>query len=195
MALRASLPAILAVTLPLLAAGPVLAQSTDAGEQSVEQIEQLFQKHRGLVLAPAEGSAPAAAASTTAAPSEGTTVAAAPYLEIPVEDQVYVAIRFDFDSAALREDQKPRLATLCQAMHNVDIGVFRIVGHTDSVGSESYNDRLSLLRAEEVKRHLVSDCGIPVERLEAVGVGPRHPINPDNPAGEENRRVEFQAIS
>lgn len=190
MTLRASLSAVLALS---LLAGPVLAQSTDAGEQSVEQIEQLFQKHRGLVLAPAEGSAPAA--SSTATASEGTTVAAAPYLEIPAEDQVYVAIRFDFDSAALREDQKPRLATLCQAMHNVDIGVFRIVGHTDSVGSQSYNDRLSLLRAEEVKRHLVGDCGIPVERLEAVGVGPRHPLNPDNPAGEENRRVEFQAIS
>jgi outer membrane protein OmpA-like peptidoglycan-associated protein len=77
----------------------------------------------------------------------------------------------------------------------VNVNVFRIVGHTDAVGSASYNDRLSQLRAEEVKRYMVGDCGIPADRLEAVGVGPRHPLNPDNPRGEENRRVEFQAMS
>jgi outer membrane protein OmpA-like peptidoglycan-associated protein len=80
-------------------------------------------------------------------------------------------------------------------MHNVDVEVFRIVGHTDAVGSPAYNDRLSLLRAQEVKRHLVGDCGIAEERLEAVGVGQRHLLNPDDPAAQENRRVEFQAIS
>jgi outer membrane protein OmpA-like peptidoglycan-associated protein len=188
MTLRASLAAAVILVVPLMTAAPVLAQS-DASGQSAEEIEQLFQKHRGLVLAPATGS--------TEADAEGTTVTATPeaYVEIPKEDQVYVTIRFDFDSAALRPDQKPRLAALCQAMHNVDVQLFRIVGHTDATGSPSYNDRLSLLRAEEVKRHLVSDCGIAAERLEAVGVGQRHLLNPDDPAGEENRRVEFQAIS
>jgi OmpA-OmpF porin, OOP family len=188
MTLRALLAVALSLALPLPAAGPLSAQSADAGEQSAQEIEQLFQKHRGLVLAPAAGS--------TDAGSEGTTVAASPdYVEIPKEDQVYVTISFDFDSAALRADQKPRLATLCQAMHNVDIEVFRIVGHTDAVGSATYNDRLSLLRAQEVKRHLVNDCGIAEQRLEAVGVGQRHLLNTGDPAAEENRRVEFQAIS
>jgi outer membrane protein OmpA-like peptidoglycan-associated protein len=188
MTLRASFAAALTLAIPLLAAGPAFAQA-DASEQSAEEIEQLFQKHRGLVLAPAEGA--------TDGGTEGTTVAATPdaYVEIPKEDQVYVTISFDFDSAALRPDQKPRLAALCQAMHNVDVEVFRIVGHTDAVGSPAYNDRLSLLRAQEVKRHLVGDCGIAEERLEAVGVGQRHLLNPDDPAAQENRRVEFQAIS
>ena len=53
----------------------------------------------------------------------------------------------------------------------------------------------SVLRAEEVKRHLVGDCGLSADRLEAVGVGKRYLSNPDDPRGEENRRVEFQALS
>jgi outer membrane protein OmpA-like peptidoglycan-associated protein len=41
----------------------------------------------------------------------------------------------------------------------------------------------------------VSDCGIAPERLQAGGVGKRYLSNPDDPRGEENRRVEFQALS
>jgi outer membrane protein OmpA-like peptidoglycan-associated protein len=51
------------------------------------------------------------------------------------------------------------------------------------------------LRAEEVKRYLVSDCSLPAERLQAVGVGKRFLFNNDDPRSEENRRVEFQALS
>ena len=80
-------------------------------------------------------------------------------------------------------------------MQNVDVEMFRIVGHTDAAGSASYNERLSLLRAEEVKRHLVSDCGIAETRLQAVGVGEQFPLDKDDPRADVNRRVEFQALS
>ena len=80
-------------------------------------------------------------------------------------------------------------------IESIDIQLFRIVGHTDSSGSESYNDKLSKLRAEEVKRHMVDDCGIEPTRLEAIGVGERHPFDKSNPRADENRRVEFQALS
>ena len=103
-------------------------------------------------------------------------------------------IRFDFDSAALREDQKPKLATLCQVMKSVDVAVFQIIGHTDSAGTDSYNEKLSLLRAQEVKRHLVSDCGVAEGRLQAVGVGESAPYDTVDPGAEINRRVEFQAL-
>ena len=76
-----------------------------------------------------------------------------------------------------------------------DTGVFQVVGHTDSSGSASYNERLSQLRAEEVKRFLVNDCGIADTRLQAVGVGEEFPFNKDNTRADENRRVEFQALS
>lgn len=167
---------------------PVLAQ-----DLSAEEMEALFktQKTRGLVIAPA--------ATDTATPVENATAqtgaASTTHIELPKDEQVNVQISFDFDSAALRDDQKPKLATLCQVMRNIDVQLFRIVGHTDASGSADYNERLSLLRAEEVKRHLTSDCGIAATRLEAVGVGEQFPFNEQNPRADENRRVEFQALS
>lgn len=176
----------------LFMAQPGPAQSTDASELSAEQMEQLFQKQktRGLVLAPTNGEDAAAGEADTAPEATDDT-----YVELSPEEQVNIQIAFDFDSAALREDQKPKLATLCQVMKNADVDVFRIVGHTDSAGSASYNERLSLLRAQEVKRHLVGDCGIESTRLQAVGVGEQFPLDKDDPRADANRRVEFQALS
>ena len=117
------------------------------------------------------------------------------YTELDKADQINFRIGFDFDSAVLRETEVPKLAALCTAMKAVDVAVFRIVGHTDAAGTEAYNEKLSLLRAEEVKRRLVSDCGIEPARLQAVGVGKRFLYNTDDPRSEDNRRVEFQALS
>ncbi|EAQ03167.1 OmpA/MotB domain protein [Pseudooceanicola batsensis HTCC2597] len=177
-----------ALVLPL----PVAAQSNDASEMSAEELETLFQKQktRGLVLAPTNQEDAAANTADTAPEAQDST-----YVEFAPEDQVNIQISFDFDSAALRDDQKPKLATLCQVMKSADIGTFRIIGHTDASGSASYNERLSLLRAEEVKRYLSGDCGIEEQRLEAVGVGEQFPLDKADPRGDANRRVEFQALS
>lgn len=134
----------------------------------------------------------AANAVTTA--EDGTTPVPVVYEQIDEADQVNIRVAFDFDSAVLRDSEKPKLAELCKAITQID-GVFRIVGHTDASGSDAYNEKLSLLRAEEVKRYLVSDCGLPSDRLQAVGVGKRFLFNNDDPRSEENRRVEFQALS
>ena len=172
---------------------PAVAQSTDASQMSAEELENLFkrQKTRGLVLAPTSQAATAAATTPDTAPATANTT----YVELAPEEQVNIQISFDFDSASLRDDQKPKLATLCQVMKTADVGLFRIVGHTDSSGSASYNEKLSLLRAQEVKRYLSGDCGIAAERLEAVGVGEQFPIDKADPRGDANRRVEFQALS
>lgn len=116
------------------------------------------------------------------------------YTELDQSEQVNIRIGFDFDSAVLRDSEKEKLVTLCAALQEID-GTFRIIGHTDATGTAAYNEKLSLLRAEEVKRHLVGDCGIQAERLEAVGVGKRFLYNEEDPQSEENRRVEFQALS
>lgn len=114
---------------------------------------------------------------------------------LPEELQVNVRISFDYDSAVLKADQKPVIDQMCRVMQLSDIKLFRIMGHTDAAGSDAYNERLSLLRAEEVKRQLVSDCGIDPNRLEAMGLGKRFLFDPSDPRGAENRRVEFQALS
>lgn len=167
-------------------------QALAQSEMSTDEIKDAFnkQKTRGLVIVPADSSGSAATQAST-----GTAVSAPQgYAAVDRADQVNVKISFDFDSAALREEEKPKLASLCEAMKAVDVAVFQIIGHTDSSGSASYNQNLSLLRAEEVKRHLVSNCGIEATRLEAIGLGESAPFNPDDPRSDENRRVEFQAL-
>lgn len=189
----------LSVALGFASSGAVLAQSA-SGELTADEIKLLFnkqkelglgnQKTRGLVLAPSSGQA-AAEGANSATP----TATSATYVELEKDQQVNIQISFDFDSASLRSDQKPKLTALCEAMKSVDVPVFRIVGHTDASGTAAYNERLSLLRAKEVKRFVVNDCGIPETRLEAVGVGERFLLNGDDPRADENRRVEFQALS
>ncbi|WP_226778930.1 OmpA family protein [Oceaniglobus trochenteri] len=169
-------------------APPATAQNT---EMTQKEIEDRFraQKTRGLSIAPVVTEQPQ---TTTAATP--TTVAPANMAIMPKDQQVNINISFDFDSAALRADQKPKLTALCGAMKAVDTEAFRILGHTDASGSEAYNQRLSKLRAEEVKRFLVTDCGIAPERLEATGVGEAFPFDPDDPRADVNRRVEFQVL-
>lgn len=182
----------LAITLAVGIAETSFAQSSDASAMSAEEIMQAFekQKTRGLVLVPSDSTAPAATAET----STTVTTAETTYTQVDKADQVNIKIKFDFDSATLRDDQKPQLATLCEVMKAVDVQLFQIVGHTDSSGSASYNENLSLLRAKEVKRHLVTECGIPETRLEAIGMGETVPFDEDDPRSDDNRRVEFQAL-
>lgn len=111
------------------------------------------------------------------------------------ELQVNVRVEFEFDSSALSATQKPKLDQLCAAMEPSNIDLFRIAGHTDTSGTETYNETLSLLRAEEVKRYFIDECGMAASRLEAIGLGERFLHNSDDPKAGENRRVEFQALS
>lgn len=210
---------VVAVLLAMCPAPAVLAQGVDAATASPEELMALFmrQKSRGLKLAPDTGIAadPVASATGTAETGDATTVAAAApppepagvttaadgvttvpaaYTEIDRTEQVNVRIEFDFDSAVLRDSEKPKLAALCTAMKTIG-GAFRIVGHTDAAGTDEYNEKLSLLRAEEVKRHLVGECGLPADDLQAVGVGKRFLFDAEDPRSDQNRRVEFQALS
>jgi outer membrane protein OmpA-like peptidoglycan-associated protein len=172
---------------------PAHAQSAGALTEA-QILENLTkQKTRGLSIAPT-GAAPAGAPAQAVTTVTTDTGAKVDYAAVPADEQVNINISFDFDSAALRADQKPRLAALCNVMKTADIARYRIVGHTDSSGSAAYNERLSLLRAEEVKRFLTSDCGIAADRMEAVGVGSQFLSDPANPRGDVNRRVEFQAL-
>ena len=180
----------------ILGAGLILAPMAQAqsngGELSVEEITEAFkkQKTRGLVIVPS--STDASQDST----EEATTVAAAAEEYTPVDQQaqINIQISFDFDSAALRADQEPKLANMCASMKALDGTVFQIIGHTDSSGSAAYNERLSLLRAQEVRRHLISSCGVREDMLKAIGMGETAPFNQDNTRADENRRVEFQAL-
>jgi outer membrane protein OmpA-like peptidoglycan-associated protein len=179
--------------LSLLVAPVAMAQEA---ELTAEEIEALFnaQQTRGLVLLPLEGSEESAATEETA--EEATTVAVnEDYQQLDGAVQVNIRVAFEFDSAALSPGEQAKLEAVCQAINNSDIPLFRIIGHTDASGADDYNQRLSLLRAEEVERHLINACGIAPERLEALGVGEAFPFDPNDPRADVNRRVEFQVGS
>ncbi|MVO18677.1 OmpA family protein [Parasedimentitalea huanghaiensis] len=177
-----------------LGSAPIaLAQSST--ELSVEEITAAFkkQKTRGLIIVPATADESATETSAT----ETATVAAAAsedYEPVDRQSQINVQISFDFDSAALRPDQQPKLVNMCKSMQLLEGTVFQIIGHTDSSGSTSYNERLSLLRAQEVRRHLISSCGVDENMLKAIGMGETAPFDDADPRGDINRRVEFQAL-
>ena len=129
------------------------------------------------------------------AKDESVELAAAEVGVLPEELQVNVRISFDFDSAVIPADQMPVIEQMCRVITASEIKLFRIMGHTDSSGSDAYNEELSRSRAEEVKRRLVTDCGVEPDRLDAMGLGERFLTNPADPKASENRRVEFQALS
>lgn len=192
----------LVAALALPAAAQELSDS-ELTQRLIAQREAVLGKSRGLVLTTVN---PAQEATAGALPPPVTAAAApevtpeavkstAVYVDMPEEDRVFVQVTFAFDSAALAETQKPNLRQICKALDAANVGVLRIVGHTDAAGPAPYNQKLSVLRAEEVKRFFVNDCGIAVDRLQAVGVGEQFPFDDADPLADDNRRVEFQAIS
>ena len=102
---------------------------------------------------------------------------------------------FDFDQAELKPPGITRLEELVRSLKDVALDVVIATGHTDSTGSDAYNDRLSLARANTVKEFLVSR-GLDVKRVRAVGKGSSRPIA-DNDTAEgrsRNRRVEVEVV-
>ena len=107
-------------------------------------------------------------------------------------------VLFDFDRADLRAEAGATLDRIAEVIAFYAPAPVSIRGHTDSVGSDAYNEDLSRRRAEAVRAYLGSGSGVGAGRLEAVGVGERQPMVPDtradgsdDPAArQQNRRVE-----
>ncbi len=107
-------------------------------------------------------------------------------------------VLFDFDKHHIRADARPVLARLSEVLIALPDAPVAIIGHTDSKGSDAYNDRLSRRRAEQV-RDWLARLGVDEMRVTTSGKGEKasvapntHPDGSDDPAGrQKNRRVEF----
>lgn len=99
---------------------------------------------------------------------------------------------FDFDSATLRDDARRDLREFAASMNDFEETNILIVGHTDSVGAESYNEQLSERRAQSAGNYL-DQQGIASNRLTITGKGETEPVAPNETAeGRQlNRRVEI----
>jgi outer membrane protein OmpA-like peptidoglycan-associated protein len=110
-------------------------------------------------------------------------------------------VLFDFDKADIRPDAVPtleKLARLIQQTEQSGDGAIQVNGHTDSIGSDTYNLVLSERRAASVARWLTTNAGIDAVQLKTKGFGKTRPVatnrspdGSDNPEGrQKNRRVE-----
>ncbi len=104
---------------------------------------------------------------------------------------------FDFDRAVLRGDATRALDELIARLQSIDrVSRVSIVGHTDSIGTDAYNQALSERRAEAARNYLVSR-GIPADQIDTRGEGERAPkVANDTPANRQiNRRVDIAFLT
>ena len=102
------------------------------------------------------------------------------------------AASFKVGSAELPELLKKQLDVFADVLRSKrgSSQQVRVVGHADASGTPEVNDALSLRRAEAVKTYLVQKGADP-DMLIVIGDGSKNPVNPANPLGAENRRVEI----
>ena len=139
-----------------------------------------------VAQAPVQAPMPPAAGPTTPPPANG-----------PVSGKVTFAADafFDFDKSVLKPAGKTALDGLVGKVRDINLEVIIAVGHTDSVGSDAYNQKLSIRRAEAVKAYLVSK-GIERNRVYTEGKGEKQPVADNKTAAgrAKNRRVEIEVV-
>lgn len=118
---------------------------------------------------------------------------------VSVSDSAAMAVQFAFNSANLSPQAEKNLNVLADALNSNQLrsSSFEIEGHTDSIGSERYNQQLSEARAKSVVVYLVRRQGIEAARLTPIGCGQQYPIdNNSTESGRQmNRRVQVQGLS
>jgi len=148
-----------------------------------------------LVPPPPPAPAPAPAAPVAPPPVVTPPPVVAPPV-VQAEKVTYAADAFfDFDKSVLKPEAKVKLDDLVAKTGGVNLEVIIAVGHTDSVGSDAYNQKLSVRRSEAVKAYLVSK-GIEKNRVYTEGKGEKQPVA-DNKTAEgraKNRRVEIEVV-
>jgi OOP family OmpA-OmpF porin len=139
--------------------------------------------------APASPASPAKPASPTApAPSARPAPASVKQAVVIQADAL-----FDFDKSVLRPDGKKNIDDALAKLKGVDLEMVIATGHTDSVGTDAYNQKLSERRAAAVKEYLVSK-GVASAKVTTIGKGESQPVATNKTAEgrQKNRRVDIE---
>ena len=109
----------------------------------------------------------------------------------PITVTVRLDVKFDFDKSVVKKRYLPEVQKVADFLkvHNGSVAV--VEGHTDSIGTDDYNQRLSERRANAVRQVLIDKFGVPASRISAVGYGEARPIDTNDTAQgrAQNRRV------
>ncbi len=185
-----------------LAAGPAFANNvpnvTDASGNAVRDASGTCVMSSGIsspecmpkpVAEPAKP-APAAKPGAPAAPAPAAKPAPASVKQAIV---IQADALFDFDKSVVRPDGKKTIDAAMAKLAGISLEMVIATGHTDSIGTEAYNQKLSERRAAAVKDYLVSK-GMPASKITTIGKGELQPVATNKTAEgrQKNRRVDIE---
>ncbi|WP_426074657.1 OmpA family protein [Janthinobacterium sp. DSP2-3-3] len=163
------------------------------GDADLYSVSLVYKLGRPASATPAYQPAPEVAPAV-AMPAPVVVAAPAP---VPVAEKVSFASEalFDFDQSTLKPQGKAALDQLLGQLSGMDLEVIVTVGHTDAVGSDAYNQKLSQRRAEAVKAYLVAQ-GVETSRVYTEGKGETQPVADNTSAAgrAKNRRVTVEVV-
>lgn len=160
---------------------------------------------RGIEIVGQANAAPSMAAPVSTAPVSAAISAPQEQMQMQPAPEMVAAqpaaeptaigyrVQFAYDSAEIEAESRPFLDQLGQVLQSEPNLALVVEGHTDGRGSETYNEILSLRRAEAVKAYLAQTWQVPVGRLTVAGKGESEPLTAD-PNDGENRRVQFRPV-
>ena len=138
----------------------------------------------------------AAVVPAPAEPAPAPTPVPAPVV-VPEQQKITLNadVLFDFDKYALKPEGRTKLDDVVSKMQGLNLEVIIAIGHTDSIGTNEYNQKLSVRRAEAVKSYLVSK-GVAADRVYTEGKGEAQPVasNKTRDGRQQNRRVELEVV-
>jgi OOP family OmpA-OmpF porin len=196
---------------PVVAAPPVAAPVVETPAPAVAEVPAVVDAAPAAMEAPALAEAPPAPPAIVEAPPAPPAIVEAPPAPAavappkpaapvaPAPTAVKVTFETDtffaFDKSVLQPAGKAKLEDLVSKLQGTDIEVIVATGHTDSTGTDDYNQKLSMRRANAVKAFLVSK-GLPAERVFTEGKGEKQPVASNKTAEgrAKNRRVEVEVV-
>jgi OOP family OmpA-OmpF porin len=165
-------------------------QSSAPAPAPAPQVEQA----PAAVQAPSQADAPGLSAAP--APAAAASPAPAPTPVAASSKVTYAADAFfDFNKSVIKPEAKAKLDDLVDKIKAINLEVIIAVGHTDAVGSDEYNQKLSMRRSNAVKAYLINK-GVDKTRIYTEGKGEKQPVA-DNSTKEgraKNRRVEIEVV-
>ncbi len=114
-----------------------------------------------------------------------------------VIDKMTLLLHFDFDKAIIKDIDIPQLKKAVEFVKKYPQSKVSLEGHTDSIGTEQYNQKLSEKRADAVKKYLLKEGACTESKISAKGYGELNPVdtNKTKEGRANNRRVEVLILS